>query len=69
MPQDLPPSGGYEPIQYKVRWSRELSAKRSLTVLALAAQHPHPRAQTGLLPPRHGSDNGLRLAQGLRREP
>ena len=58
MPQDLPPSGGYEPVQYKVSPPLIRSANRQpttkLTQSPPTAQPSRARVPPFILPLRHG---------------
>ena len=64
MPQDLPPSGGYEPVQYKV--SESISSviasqmADSGASFRKTAQPPCARVSAGILPRCHGRDHDVR---------
>ena len=64
MVQDLPPQGGYEPVQYKVDETDRFLSQCLLTELTSStAQPPRPRVPPWLLPPGHVRHHGLRLVQ------
>lgn len=80
MPQDMPPTGGYAQVQYKVsdamqlqgpQWPRTSSTRAvKLTISLLSiAEHPCPRLQARLLYDWHALDHGLRFLQVLPRCP
>lgn len=78
MGQDLPPVGGYEPVQYKVYTSLPIVTFQlrhehiSLVVTSftpsltstIQAQPPRSRLSTSLLPSRHGRHHDLWVLQG-----
>lgn len=68
MPQDLPPIGGYDAVQYKVESLRLLGPIReavTLTELFSAAKHPGPRPATRLVPRRRRCGDGIWMEETL----
>lgn len=64
MGQDLPPTGGYEPIQYKVSSSNAIFLHPRISrLLTLSAQHPRARFPSIVLPPRHQRYMWVRTVQ------
>ena len=76
MPQDLPPSGGYAPVQYKVLslpthyFKAQLRLDRALFeefANTTAAQPPSSRLQTSVLPDRRRRNNDIWVLESRKR--